>query len=105
MKTIISLLLIILCAGTSYADVLTENTQLARINSVLTAIYPLINAAQKAAPKNTRLTFHYNWLREDIQAIQAGIAQKINHQPLTPQVVQPLTTQYIAVADKVINHP
>lgn len=87
------------------ADVQTENSQLARINSVLNAVFPLIDAAEKAAPKHRRITFHYEWLRKDVQSIQAGIAQQINQGPLEPRVIQPLTTDYIQLTDKQVSNP
>lgn len=87
-----------------FADVKTENVELVRINSVLNAVYPLIDAAQKATLKNQRLIFHYDWLRHDIQAIQLGIAQKINQAPIQPRVIEPLRTHYVKLVDKEVHH-
>ena len=100
MKYIISLLLLTASFNSTFADTQTESEQLARINSVLNALYPLIDAAQKAAPSNQRVSFHYDWLRSDIQSIQNGIAQKINQAPIEPRVVESLKTQYVALNDK-----
>lgn len=63
----------------TFANSQAENTFLARINAVLTAAYPLIDQAQEAAEINERVSFDYDRLRQDIQAIQLGIAAKVNH--------------------------
>ena len=73
-----------------YATPKKENIELARINSVLNSVFPLIDQAQKEAVPNERVHFHYDWLKKDIHDIQAGIAQKINTPDLTPQVITPL---------------
>lgn len=104
MKKIITTLLLLCLSLHVFADRQTENEQLARINSVLNAVYPLIEAAQKAAPSGQRITFHYDWLTKDLQAIQAGIAQKINQTQVMPRVVQPLDTHYVQLTDKVRDH-
>jgi RAQPRD family integrative conjugative element protein len=100
MKKIILILSFLLIANFAFADTQTENEELARINSVLNALYPMIDAAEAAAPANQRVTFRYDWLVKDIQAIQAGIAQKINQVPIEPRRVEPLQTQYVELTDK-----
>lgn len=82
-------------ASLSFASLAQENLELARINSVLNATYPMIQAAKSAAPKDSRVQFNFEKLTHDIQAIQAGIAQQINHVVLTPRVVKPLQTDFI----------
>ena len=77
-----------------FASLSQENAELSRINSVLNSIYPLIDAAQKQALPSERVHFHYDWLRRDIQSIQAGIAQKINAPAIAPRVVKPLVTTF-----------
>jgi RAQPRD family integrative conjugative element protein len=79
----------------SFADSVQEKTDLARISNILNAAYPLIDDAQRQAISNTRVEFRYDWLRKDIQAIQAGIAEKINMSKVEPRVVTPLKTQYV----------
>lgn len=100
MKKILMSFIIVYMACPVLADVQTENEQLARINSVLNAVYPLIAAAKNAAPKGQRVNFHYAWLENDIESIQAGIAQKINQTDVMPRTVAPLKTQYVALTDK-----
>ena len=98
MKKILTVVTVIFIAASTYqsafATVSQENAELSRINSVLNSIYPLIDAAQKQATPSERMHFHYDWLRKDIQHIQAGIAQKVNAPAIAPRVVKPLNTQF-----------
>ena len=72
-----------------------ENAELARINQLLSALYPLITTAQLQASKPARQQFNYAALRRDIQRIQAGIAQAINQAPLDPRPVPPLINDFL----------
>lgn len=99
-KIITAIILLLFCA-TIFAS---ENTELARINSILNSVYPLIAKAQKEAEPNSRIKFHYNWLQADIQRIQAGIAQKINYLPLEPSIIIPPKNSYIT-KENITVHP
>ena len=92
---ILSFLISTLTVANIFADTKAENTELARINSVLNAVYPLIDAAQQKANPNTRIKFHYEWLKQDIQKIQAGITQKINNAPIEPREIAPLKGNFL----------
>lgn len=85
MKKIITLIILTFCAS-AFAS---ENLELARINSILNSVYPLIDKAQKESVTQQRVRFHYSWLRADIRKIQAAIAQKINYVPLEPSIIMP----------------
>ena len=76
-------------AGQAQADAL-----LARINHELDMIKPLINQAQLEAPKNQRVEFHYDWLRADINHMQAGINEELNQTNLAPRAIIPITGDY-----------
>jgi len=76
-------------AGQAQADAL-----LARINHELDMIKPLINQAQLEAPKNQRVEFHYDWLRADINHMQAGINEALNQTNLAPRVIVPIAGDY-----------
>lgn len=96
MKKTIIIILCFLITANVFADTTLENIELARINSVLNSVYPLIDAAQKQSDLNTRVKFHYDWLRQDIEEIQAGIAQKINNAPfLIPRTIKPLKNSFL----------
>lgn len=95
-KRIKAAFIIFLTMGTYavHANRTDENMALARINSLLNAVYPLIDDAQKASNPNQRIVFRYDRLRSDIQAIQQGIAERINEKIYTPQNVPPLQTEF-----------
>ena len=96
MRKLITALLIIasLCSINAYAGVQEENAEPARISNILNAVYPLIDAAKTQANPNSRLKFRYDWLKQDIQNIQMGIAQKINKTRLVPQLYTPLKSNF-----------
>jgi RAQPRD family integrative conjugative element protein len=89
------LLAVILVPISSFATVAKENIELSRINSVLNSVYPMIAAAKAQAVPQERLKFHYKWLQSDIQAIQTGIAEKINAAQISPRIVNQINTNFI----------
>lgn len=109
MQSVIKKVLIIVLVGLSlnaYANNAQENTYLIQIVNQLNAIQPLILAAQKEQPANTRIQFHYtkyrdaqgkmhNGLLEDVNAIKQGIIEKINQTPVEPRVVNPIKGDYL----------
>jgi len=89
-----------------FANDATEKMYLTQILNQIDAMQPLIIAAEKAQPANTRIKFHYsrykdnhgNWhhgLLEDIQAIKSGVTQKLNDTSIEPRVVTPIKGDYI----------
>ena len=70
-----------------------EKVELSRINSVLNSIYPMIRTAKIFKDPKSRVQFQYGKLKADIEAIQSGIAQKINSSPIVPRVVKPLASE------------
>lgn len=109
MKKIISAGLFVglaLIATTGFANENQERIYLVQILNQLNSIQPFIVAAAKEQPKNARIQFHYtrysdqeghlhNGLLEDIQAIQAGIKQKLNLPTIEPRIVTPITGDYL----------
>ncbi len=94
------LTLVLLSVGSAYAATPTpnpelENTDLVRINTILNALYPLIDEAQANQDMNQRVIFNYAALRGDVQLIQAGIAQKINGVSLVPRTITPLQNDFL----------
>ena len=84
--------LMLLFSGALWASTNAENIELARINAVLNAVYPLIEAARTHANKDARSVFDYAALTRDIQTIQKGIAAKINEEPFEPQAIEPMSS-------------
>jgi len=112
MKKIILIILMgwfVVCDIT-YADTEQENVYLTQILNALNAIQPLIIAAEKQQPQNTRIEFHYtkyqdsqgqwhNGLLEDVKAIQTGIKEQLNSVSVEPRTVMPLKGDYLDDAD------
>lgn len=83
-----------------------ERIYLVQLVNQLNAMLPLVMAAQKMQPPHQRVSFHYtawhddkgqrrNGLLEDVQAIKAGIEQKLNSIAIEPRSVQPVRGDYL----------
>ena len=96
---VLAVLALCLVGLQSYAGITQEKVDLARINSVLNAVYPLIDQAEAEATPTEKRQFHYDWLRSDVAAMQAGIAEKINSPRITPRIVAPLKTSFVTSGD------
>ena len=81
--------------GICFADTAQENADLALVVRQLQAVYPLIYAAQKQVDPDSRQQFHYDWLRQDLGTIIAGINQKLSPQPIEPRQIQPIKGDYL----------
>ena len=104
-----SLLLIGLTLTTTcLASEAQERVYLIQMLNQLNAIQPLMIAAEKEQPKNQRIQFHYtqfrdsqgqlhNGLLEDIQAIKAGIEEKLNQVSIEPRTTAPIEGDYMPV--------
>lgn len=95
-----------LFSSSCYANESDERIYLIQILNQLDAMQPMIIAAQKAEPLNTRIRFHYtkftdaqgnvrNGLLEDIQSIKQGIEEEINKVPIEPRVIKAINGDYI----------
>lgn len=112
MKKIILMMLMgwfVVC-DTTYADTEPENIYLIQILNALHAIQPLILAAEKQQPLNTRISFHYTkfqdvqgqWhdgLLEDIQSIESGIKEQLSSVSVEPRTITPLKGDYLDDSD------
>ncbi len=79
----------------AYATTSLENADLALVVQQLQAVYPLIAEAQKQADPNARTQFHYDWLREDLNTVIAGVNQKLQPLPVEPRSVKPIKGDYL----------
>ena len=84
-----------LMAPLTFANTEQMHTTLARINTLLSQINPLINLAQSQQNPNARVQFQFDQLRSDIANIQSGIAQAVNHVSIQPRMVQSLSGDYL----------
>ena|SRR5579872_2054449 len=93
-------------SASCFANESTEKMYLTQILNQIDAMQPLIIAAEKVQPANTRIKFHYfryrdnhgnlhNGLLEDVQAIKSGITQKLNDTRVEPRVVMPIKGDYL----------
>lgn len=107
-KIIFPLIILILMTitNTSFAKDKQEREYLIQLLNQLDAMQPLIIAAEKEQPKNLRVQFHYtkfkdsqgqihNGLLEDIEAIRAGIKEKLNETQIEPRVFSPIAGDYM----------
>lgn len=83
-----------------------ERIYLIQILNQLNAIKPLIIAASLQQPKTNRIQFHYgaykdankkqhNGLLDDINQIERGIQNKLNHVSSEPSLLPPIKGDYI----------
>jgi RAQPRD family integrative conjugative element protein len=83
-----------------------EHVYLVQLINQLNAMLPIVRAAEKAQPKNQRISFHYsvwhdakgqkqNGLLEDIQEIKRGIEEKLNAISIEPRAVTPIRGDYL----------
>lgn len=90
-----SLLLVLFFTHNACADTDLENAALARVITVLNLLTPLINEAERQQDKNTRVQFQYNQLRQDINQIKTGIAEKLQTQTIEPRAVVAIKGDYL----------
>ena len=83
-----------------------ERIYLIQILNQLHAIKPLVIAASLQQPKTNRIQFHYvtykdankkqhNGLLDDLNQIETGIQNKLNHVPIEPSRPSPIKGDYI----------
>lgn len=102
-KLLFSVFLInVLVAPSLAADTDLENAALARIIAVLNSLTPLINSAEEQQDKTTRVQFHYEILRNDIDKIKQGITQKLQPEPIEPRTIDPIQGDYLLPLGKTL---
>ena len=84
-----------LTASLTFANTEQMHTTLARINTLLSQINPLINLAERQEDPNERVKFQFEVLRKDIADVQSGIAQALNRVSIQPRTVAPLSGDYL----------
>jgi RAQPRD family integrative conjugative element protein len=79
---------------TAHADADGEREALARLAHELAALEPLITEAEAQAPPEARIRFRYDWLREDLAQVRAGIRAHVSAARAEPRKVAPLRGDY-----------
>jgi len=90
---IISLLALFMAAP-AFADADAERDALARLIHEIKALEPLIATAESQASPDARIRFRYDWLRQDLERIRAGVQEHIDAPRNEPRKVPPLRGDY-----------
>ena len=80
--------------GTAVADPDAEREALARLIHEIEALEPVIATAESQATPDARIRFRYDWLRQDLKRIRAGIQEHIDAPRSEPRKVPPLRGDY-----------
>ena len=83
-----------LCGSSAYADGDVEREALARLVYELEVLQTLIDRAEQAADTDARVHFRYDWLRQDLERVRAGIKEHIEAPRTEPRTVKPLRGDY-----------
>jgi len=76
------------------ADVDGEREALARLAHEIEALAPLVAKAEAQADPDARIRFRYEWLRQDLERVRAGIQAHIDAPRAEPRKVEPLRGDY-----------
>lgn len=90
----IMLLSALLSAAPVVADPSAEREALARLIHEIEALEPVIATAESQATPEARIRFRYDWLRQDLERIRAGVQEHIDAPRNEPRKVPPLRGDY-----------
>ena len=76
------------------ADADAEREALARLVHEINAIAPLIATAESQSNPDARIRFRYDWLRQDLARIRAGIQEHIDAPRSERRTFPPLRRDY-----------
>ena len=77
-----------------FADADAEREALARLIHEIEALAPLTETAESQASPDARIRFRYDWLRQDLARIRAGIQEHIDAPRTEPRTFPPLRGDY-----------
>lgn len=80
--------------GIAFADADAEREALVRIIHEIEALASLIETAESQASPDTRIRFRYDWLRQDLEHLRAGIQEHIDAPRTEPRTFPPLRGDY-----------
>ncbi len=90
----VSFVCISLYCSPGYADGDVEREALARLVHELEVLQTLIDRAELVADPDARVSFRYDWLREDLERVRSGIQEHIDAPLNEPRTVKPLRGDY-----------
>jgi RAQPRD family integrative conjugative element protein len=76
------------------ADADAEREVLARLAHEIKALAPLVAHAEAQADLDARIRFRYDWLRQDLERVRAGIQAHIDTPRAEPRKIEPLRGDY-----------
>ena len=85
---------LLLLGNIAFADPDAEREALARLIHEIKALEPLIATAESQATPDARIRFRYDWLRQDLERIRAGVQEHIDAPRNEPRRVPPLRGDY-----------
>ena len=89
-----TLLVLVLPHTQAIADAGGEREALARLAHEIEALVPLVAKAEAQAEPDARIRFRYEWLRQDLERVRAGIQAHIDAPRAEPRKVEPLRGDY-----------
>lgn len=93
-KVLASFVGLLFLGNTALADPDAEREALARLTHEIEALEPVIATAESQATPDARIRFRYDWLRQDLERIRAGIQEHIDAPRNEPRKVPPLRGDY-----------
>jgi RAQPRD family integrative conjugative element protein len=88
------LILGLLVMPAAFADADAEREALANIIHEIEALEPIIKRAKANTDKDSRISFRYDWLRQDLKQIRDGIQSHIDSPRAQPRSFPPLRGDY-----------
>lgn len=93
-KALASFVGLLVLSSAALADPDAEREALARLIHEIEALEPLIATAESQASPDARIRFRYDWLRQDLERIRAGIQEHIDAPRTEPRPFPPLRGDY-----------
>jgi len=93
-KALASFVSLLVLSSAALADPDAEREALARLIHEIEALEPLIATAESQASPDARIRFRYDWLRQDLERIRAGVQEHIDAPRNEPRKVPPLRGDY-----------
>jgi|TARA_A100000171_G_scaffold33490_1_gene31908 RAQPRD family integrative conjugative element protein len=89
-----ALLALTFIAPCSLADADGERAMLARLLHEIVLLEPLVARSEAEVDPDARIHFQYDWLRQDLERVRAGIQAHLDAPRNEPRPVPPLRGDY-----------
>lgn len=90
----VTLLALAFTVPVALADPDAERATLARLLHEIALLEPLIASSEAEANPDARIHFQYDWLRQDLERVRAGIQAHLDAPRNEPRLVPPLRGDY-----------